>query len=207
MGAFAVVVILVVIAAGAVIAVASRVDVGERIREFTQAEPATAPEFSADPATGPQTAAADVPASTGATAPDGSTGPATTAPAVAPALDVARKVDVRCASRWNGKQNARARREVVQAAGGAPTYAGVQLAQGTSGLTGVGPNLDGACVVIFGTQPDPAQPALRGGDVYAEAGPASGARLPFVRLPTVSLTYAWNARVAKDGRILPKTAD
>jgi hypothetical protein len=79
----------------------------------------------------------------------------------------------------------------------------VQLAGATStGGNGVGPTVQGSCVVIFGVQTDRSDARIRPGDVYAEAGPITGPRLPFVRLPTVSLSFAWNARVAKDGRIV-----
>ena len=79
----------------------------------------------------------------------------------------------------------------------------MQLASATStGGNGVGPNVQGQCIVIFGVQTDRSNARIAPGDVYAEAGPVSGPRLPFVRLPTVSLSFAWNARVAKDGRIV-----
>ena len=208
--AFVVIVLLVLVAAGAVVAVASRVDVRDAVddalRDLTQEDPGDGPALSTgtDPgALGEFTddLLAESILEDALSGTDGTTAPGTTAPAVAPVLAVTPQRDRRCANRWNGAQNARARRAIVAAAEGARLWAGVQLAGGVSGSVDAG-----VCVIVFGTQPDPAQPALRPREIYAEAGPASGPRLPFRRLGTATLSYQWNARVARDGRILPKTA-
>jgi hypothetical protein len=209
-GGFIGVVVFVAIAAGLVLLVASRVDVGDTIRDLTSADSVAADETLGTEdlleATDPEIA--DAPGkATGepATAPGETDAPPASSvagPPVDPELEVAGAVDRRCANRWNGRQNARARRAVVAALEGGRAFAGVQLASPTStGGNGVGPNVQGQCVVIFGVQTDRSNARIAPGDVYAEAGPITGPRLPFVRLPTVSLSFAWNARVARDGRI------
>jgi hypothetical protein len=212
-GVLAVVVVLLVVlgAGGAIVALVAQVDVEDAIRDLTAVDQSTLPAASLDDAfaataTTAETLAevepGDQPTEPAESEPPAATG---TGPAVAPRLAVARKRDVRCANRWNGRQNARARRAVVRAAEGQRLFAGVQQATATtSGLAGGGPALDGVCVVIVGTQPDRSAAALRPGDVYAESGPVSGRRRPFVRLATVSLSYQWNARVDQRGRIAPR---
>jgi hypothetical protein len=209
-GGFIGVVVFVAIAAGLVLAVASRVDVGDTIRDLTSADTVPADTIGTEDLvqTGLSGDVTAAPGETGepATAPETGTEPPTSSvagPAVDPELEVAGAADRRCANRWNGRQNARARRAVVAAIAGGRAFAGVQLASATStGGNGVGPNVQGQCIVIVGVQTDRSSTRIAPGDVYAEAGPVSGPRLPFVRLPTVSLSFAWNARVAKDGRIV-----
>ena len=210
-GGFIGVVVFVAVAAGILLAVASRVDVGDTIRDLTSADTVPAGTLGTEDLvqTGLGGDVSSAPGDTGtpATAPETGTEPPPTSsvagPAVDPELEVAGAVDRRCANRWNGRQNARARRAVVAAIAGGRAFAGVQLASATStGGNGVGPNVQGQCIVIVGVQTDRSSTRIAPGDVYAEAGPVSGPRLPFVRLPTVSLSFAWNARVAKDGRIV-----
>jgi hypothetical protein len=210
-GGFVGVVVFVAVAAGLVLAVASRVDVGDTIRDLTSADTVPADTIGTEDLvqTGLSGDAAAAPGETSetATAPETGTEPPPTSsvagPAVDPELEVAGAADRRCANRWNGRQNARARRAVVAALEDGRPFAGVQLAVPEStGWPGSGPDAQGQCLVIFGVQTDRSNARIAPGDVYVEAGPITGPRLPFVRLPTVSLRFAWNARVAKDGRIV-----
>ena len=204
-------IVFVAIAAGLVLAFASRIDVGDTIRDLTAAD-TVAPadtlgveDLVETGVSGDASAAPGEVTEETATAPESEPPPTSSVagPAVDPELAVARAVDRRCANRWNGRQNARARRAVVAAVEGGRAFAGVQLASATStGGNGVGPNVQGQCIVIVGVQTDRSSTRIAPGDVYAEAGPVSGPRLPFVRLPTVSLSFEWNARVARDGRIV-----
>jgi hypothetical protein len=211
-GGFIGVVVFVAIAAGLVLAVASRVDVGETIRDLTSADSvATEGTLGVDDlletsVSGAISAPPDEVTGEPVTAPGETDAPPTSSvagPAVDPELDVASATDRRCANRWNGRQNARARRAVVAALEDGRPFAGVQLAVPEStGWPGDGPDARGQCLVIFGVQTDRSTTRIAPGDVYIEAGPITGPRLPFVRLPAVSLRFAWNARVAKDGRIV-----
>ncbi len=210
-GGFIGVIVFVAIAAGLVLAFASRIDVGDTIRDLTTADTVAPADTLGVEDLVETGVSGDVSAAPGevteqtATAPESEPPPTSSVagPAVDPELAVARAVDRRCANRWNGRQNARARRAVVAAVEGGRAFAGVQLASATStGGNGVGPNVQGQCIVIVGVQTDRSSTRIAPGDVYAEAGPVSGPRLPFVRLPTVSLSFAWNARVARDGRIV-----